>query len=131
MRLLQYIRDLRHRWRHNRVQLRIKAYHAERTGIVTICHSEYAWRKVRNAHLKAEPACRACGTDKDLQVHHVKPWHVSQALRFEHSNLITLCQPCHFRFAHLLNWKDWNEQIRVLCATMRTMLDLAREQRHV
>ena len=123
--MLNYIRGLRHRYglRGERMVMRAQSYRRERTGIVTICHSEYRWRKVRNEHIVDEPVCQACSTDKKLQVHHVKPWHLFPSLRYLRSNLLTLCQPCHFRFGHKLNWKHFNGTVRMLCTTIRAMLD--------
>ena len=59
--------------------------------------------------------CQMCGTRKQLHVHHIMPWHVSEELRYSFDNLITLCQPDHFRFGHWLDWKQYNPNIVELC----------------
>ena len=43
--------------------------------------------------------CRKCGAPKgkpkSLHVHHIEPWAGNEALRFDASNAVTLCRPCH------------------------------------
>lgn len=39
--------------------------------------------------------CVNCGNDKMVGAHHIVPWNVSEELRFELSNGITLCNSCH------------------------------------
>lgn len=43
--------------------------------------------------------CVLCGRGKEgprsLHVHHLKPWAGNPALRFEPSNVVTLCRGCH------------------------------------
>lgn len=71
------------------------------------------WQRVRREHLEREPACAACGRRKDLEVHHVLPYHKFPELELEPSNLLTLCNsPCHLVFGHLMNWRRTNSQVR-------------------
>ena len=125
--ILAYIRDLRHRLLDKPAVIRFGTYTKERTNVFRICHSEYQWRKARNLHILVEPVCQACGDDKKLQVHHVEPWHLCPERRYDPTNLITLCQPDHFRFGHLRNWKNWNSGIKELCKHIRTQLKHAKE----
>lgn len=39
--------------------------------------------------------CKKCGTKKDLQAHHIKPWKSNKDLRYSISNGVTLCRKCH------------------------------------
>lgn len=43
--------------------------------------------------------CRRCSAEKagrkSLHVHHLRPWAGNPALRFDQTNALTLCQPCH------------------------------------
>jgi len=39
--------------------------------------------------------CTRCGNTENLHAHHIVPWKVSVDLRFEPSNLTTLCESCH------------------------------------
>lgn len=42
--------------------------------------------------------CVKCGTsDNEMQAHHVKPWNLFPDLRYEVSNGITVCAPCHWK----------------------------------
>lgn len=78
------------------------------------------WPKVRREHLEHEPNCVACGRKKDIEVHHVIPFHDDPSLELEPSNLITVCRnPCHFVFGHLLNWSKSNPLVREDCDQYR------------
>lgn len=73
------------------------------------------WRRVEKAHLKAFPACAACGTRERLQVHHVRPLHEAPELELEPSNLLTLCmgpREDHLVLGHLGNWRESNPRVR-------------------
>lgn len=73
------------------------------------------WPKVRDQHLELEPACRVCGATKNLNVHHIRPYHLYPSLELDFDNLITLCEGgpvnCHFLFGHLLNWASYNRHV--------------------
>jgi 5-methylcytosine-specific restriction enzyme A len=74
------------------------------------------WPAVRRAHLAHEDWCRWCGSQKDLEVHHISPFHVHPELELTDANLITLCETmgveCHLRHGHFGNWKTFNPLIR-------------------
>ena len=95
--------------------LRMQAQRHEKLTLVQIMHAEYEWRKTRSEFLKNQPLCQMCGITRELQVHHVYPWHLFIPLRFVHDNLVTLCQPCHFRFGHWQDWHRFNPEILELC----------------
>lgn len=63
-----------------------------------------AWPSVRNKHLKLHPVCEACGTAKDLDVHHIRPFHIDATLELEPSNLWTMCHKHHFEIGHNPNY---------------------------
>lgn len=67
------------------------------------------WSKVRKAFLAEHKYCAACGTDKNLQVHHLKPFSKYPWLELVPANLITLCGKCHFTVGHGGSWHKWNE----------------------
>lgn len=71
------------------------------------------WEKVRIEHLKQEPKCRVCETDKDLEVHHIKPFHLYPESELDPSNLITLCRNHHYDIAHLRDWSSYNPTVKV------------------
>lgn len=71
-----------------------------------------SWSKVRLEHLKNYPNCAACGRNKKLEIHHIKPYSKYPELELDPDNLITLCDdPCHFVFGHLMNYKSWNPSV--------------------
>lgn len=70
------------------------------------------WAAVRKAHLKAHPACAACGGTHDLDVHHELPFHLFPQMELEPSNLITLCTPHHLLCGHLMLWQSYNPEVR-------------------
>lgn len=71
------------------------------------------WRSVRSKHLDQFSTCAACGRSKDLEVHHVVPFHIDRDKELEPSNLITLCgDNCHLTFGHLFDWSSHNPAVR-------------------
>lgn len=61
------------------------------------------WNKVRDEFIRMHPVCALCGTAKDLQVHHKKPFHLYPELELDKNNLITLCISKYWGFnCHLL-----------------------------
>jgi len=98
-----------------RTKIKVQDARQHGNGLLRLMHSEYRWRKTRKEHLKHEDCCQMCGILRDLEVHHIEPWHLAPELRYEPSNLITLCRECHFRFGHWLNWHSFNPGIRELC----------------
>lgn len=54
----------------------------------------YEWREIREMVLARDGyACKECGTNEDLVVHHVIPFKVVNAHHTK--NLVTLCRACH------------------------------------
>lgn len=70
------------------------------------------WHKVRTAHLAAEPWCALCGTEDDLEVHHLVPFHVAPELELAETNLCTLCRHCHLEAGHLGNFTNSFPELR-------------------
>jgi 5-methylcytosine-specific restriction enzyme A len=67
------------------------------------------WQTIRKNHLEKYPNCMACGRNKKLEVHHIKPVHLFPELELDPENLMTLCaDPCHIVFGHFMNFKKWN-----------------------
>jgi 5-methylcytosine-specific restriction protein A len=75
------------------------------------------WAKIRDQHLQKNPLCAVCGGNKDLQVHHKKPFHLHPELELDPNNLVTLCEAlkkginCHLLIGHLGNFKNVNEEV--------------------
>jgi len=75
------------------------------------------WNKTREAHIKLFPYCEVCGTSKDLQVHHIKPFHMFPLLECDKDNLVTLCTSkywefnCHLIAGHGGNFRSYNRWV--------------------
>jgi 5-methylcytosine-specific restriction enzyme A len=52
--------------------------------------------KKRIYHLEENPVCEKCGTDKNLEVHHIKP--LKYGGQHKSNNLMTLCKSHHMQF---------------------------------
>ncbi len=70
------------------------------------------WPAVRRAFVKSNPYCSACGTTRELEVHHIIPFHIDASRELDTANLLTLCQDCHFYIGHLKDWNRYNPQVR-------------------
>lgn len=82
------------------------------------------WRRVRAEHLRKEPACQACGRNKDLQVHHIIPVAVCKICELDPDNLITLCaDPCHLVFGHFLSYRCYNKDVKTMAAAYKQAFD--------
>lgn len=55
--------------------------------------------------------CEATGYAKDLEVHHVVPYHIDPSRELDKTNLIVLTHWMHFFLAHFGNWSSWNDNI--------------------
>ena len=72
------------------------------------------WPTVEKHFREAHPTCAACGGNKRLNIHHIKPFHIFPQLELDPTNLITLCmgtKECHLRLGHLGDFKFWNPNI--------------------
>jgi hypothetical protein len=60
--------------------------------------SRYEYKDWRAAVFERDDyTCQMCGkpSNGDIEAHHIRPWAEFPELRFDVSNGITLCQPCH------------------------------------
>jgi hypothetical protein len=82
------------------------------------------WQTVRKEHLKKQSKCQACGKNKDLEVHHIVPVHISPEQELDPSNLMTLCSnSCHIMFGHLMDFKSYNVKVKEDCAEWVIKID--------
>jgi 5-methylcytosine-specific restriction protein A len=61
-------------------------------------YNTVAWRKLRGKILKEHPYCTRCGISKketSLHVHHRIEPRGNEALFFDETNLLPLCESCH------------------------------------
>ena len=70
-----------------------------------------SWPIVRNRFVERYPYCECCGTEEDINVHHIMPVKWFPELELIPYNLITLCRGHHFTYGHLRNWKKWNPMV--------------------
>lgn len=70
------------------------------------------WRAVAKAAVAAHPFCAVCKCRTELQVHHVKPFHLFPELELDRGNLVVMCRPHHFLFGHLCDWRSVNPNVR-------------------
>ena len=124
---MNYIRGFFHRWLDSEA-IRSRDGAGIVARLASVLHSEYRWRKVRNEFAKQYPNCSVCGASKELEVHHIRPWSLFPDRRYDFSNLISLCDPCHFRFGHWRNWKKWNPKINGFSEMAPRFLDDIRDE---
>ena len=79
---------------------------------------------VRKEHLKKASGLRSCGGRKEVEVHHIRPFHLDRALELEPTNLITLCNHlrCHLLIGHLGSYRSWNVDVRKMAASMLRLI---------
>ncbi len=69
------------------------------------------WVYVRNEFVRRHPRCEACGGSYNLNVHHIKPFHLYPELELDEDNLITLCRwhikSCSVSISYLKSF-NWN-----------------------
>jgi 5-methylcytosine-specific restriction endonuclease McrA len=58
------------------------------------------WPTVRKHYLAKHPTCAACGSRKDINVHHVVSFHTDPTKELDPTNLITLCRKHHLEIGH-------------------------------
>lgn len=71
------------------------------------------WPATKKKHLRANPACQACGAVTEIEVHHMKPFHLHPTLELDPTNLITLCMEndCHLYVGHGDNFRAYNPNV--------------------
>ena len=86
------------------------------------------WSRVRNHHIEIHPSCEACGSQADLNVHHILPFYLRPELELDPANLITLCREHHFRVGHdpdgpwkplKPSWKSFNPRVWEHCQQIK------------
>lgn len=77
------------------------------------------WESLRREMIAQVKECVACGTARDLEVHHIIPFHLRKDLELAAANLIVLCRDCHLTFGHLKSWSSYNERVRIDAAEYR------------
>lgn len=70
------------------------------------------WYQVRLNHLGWFPACAACNSRNNLEVHHEIPFSIDPKKELCPENLITLCSHCHLVIGHLRDYQIYNDNVR-------------------
>lgn len=74
------------------------------------------WPRVSHAFLAKNPFCAACGGQKNLNVHHMVPFHLDSSKELDTGNFIVLCMDigkhCHLMLGHGNNFKAFNPKIK-------------------
>jgi len=73
------------------------------------------WPTVRRKHLLIEPYCASCGTTNKLNVHHIIPFYIKPEDELNQTNLITLCEHCHWVVGYReQSWTNYNPNLRLI-----------------
>ena len=83
-------------------------------------HRSSKWPAVQKKHIQIEPACVACGSSANLNVHHILPFHFCillgrPELELDQRNLVTLCEGTtnhHLLLGHLDNWQSYHKNVK-------------------
>lgn len=57
--------------------------------------NSYKYRQFRERIIERDVICQMCGSKKNLEVHHTKPFAQYPELRYDEDNAIVLCKKCH------------------------------------
>lgn len=94
---------------------KVKAYLSNYRHVITGKKRSPQWHKVQENFLDDNPFCEVCGSHQNLQVHHIKPFHLFPELELDPNNLITVCMDkneCHLKIAHGGNFKSYCPDIK-------------------
>lgn len=75
-------------------------HHPLPPGVMLGSERSSHWPTVRKHYLQGHPACEACGSRSDINVHHVVSFHTDPSKELDPTNLITLCRKHHLEIGH-------------------------------
>ena len=87
------------------------------------------WTELRNRFVHDHPVCVVCGSESDIQVHHLKTFKLWPGLELDYDNLVTLCISkrlgfnCHLEIGHGGSYKYYNPYIKDDITSVKTILD--------
>lgn len=80
----------------------------------------WSWQRCRKAFLRrVGKVCVCCKSKKKIEVHHILPRHIRPDLTVVMTNLIALCNGCHFHIGHLNSYFTYNEEVSKVCWFVR------------
>ena len=89
------------------------------------------WHEFEQRYWRKHPSekyCHACGSKRHVELHHIVPRHIDSSKIFDESNLIPLCRCCHFRIGHLLDWDNYNPNVRKDAANFLALIKARRKE---
>lgn len=100
---------------------------------IQICRSS-EWKKKRLDWIAKNSRCVCCLKRINLNVHHIKPFHLFPELELEDSNLITLCEGgpinCHYLAGHCgISWTAYSQNVHNSIHVVRNLLETLRTGR--
>jgi|SRR3990167_4952225 len=69
------------------------------------------WGKCRREHWSRNPTCAVCDTKKEIEVHHIQPYHLFPSKELDPHNLLSLCAAHHIFIGHLMSWHSYNKDV--------------------
>lgn len=65
--------------------------------------------------------CEACGTRREIEVHHIRPVHLFPELELDARNLLTLCATHHRELGHGGDCWAWVPSVAAILVECRTV----------
>lgn len=79
---------------------------------LTAAERASGWDAFRDGKVVAHPYCSLCSSEKELELHHKKPFHDHPELELDPNNVIVLCRNCHWWAGHCgVAWDAENNEI--------------------
>jgi hypothetical protein len=69
------------------------------------------WSTFRINFLRGR-SCSGCDSTRELEAHHIVPFHIDPDRELDVDNLIPLCRECHYQIGHLRDWQTANPHVR-------------------
>jgi 5-methylcytosine-specific restriction endonuclease McrA len=80
------------------------------------------WLDLQRKHRRNNPNCAICGTNQNIEIHHILPFKENPELELDENNLISLCgkyNNCHLIHGHLGNYNNYNRNLLQLIENLK------------
>lgn len=89
---------------------------------------QYKITKAKRNYVQIHSECAICGSQKNIEIHHVIPVHIDLSLSCNFDNFISLCDinnsSCHRWIGHFGDFRNkWNLNIRQYAISSRLFLN--------